>query len=98
MLIGIVLVALCLVDAGATQWELSTRLTHEANPLMARLLACGWGWVWACKLGVAAGVPAIVSAMHRRWWGRWLLAGTGGAYVYAFGCHILIFLATRGVL
>ncbi len=95
--VGLLIALLCLIDAAATQWEISTRLTHEANPLMAPLVAHGWGWVWACKVAVAAGVSAIVSGLHQSWWGRWLLAGTGAAYLYACGCHAVIYLASRGM-
>ena len=96
--VGLFIAVLCLVDAAATHWEISAQLTHEANPLMAPLLACGWGWVWAVKLLTAGAVPAVASVLHRHLWGRWLLLGTSGSYLFTCGCHALILMVDWGIL
>ncbi len=94
--ISVAIALMCLLDTGATQFEVTHRLAEEGNPLIAPLITAGWQYVWLLKIGLAALVICTGNDLWRSLIGRLALRFVLGAHLWVMGVHALIFAIVAG--
>lgn len=93
--LGLLILALCLLDCFATHREWLTFPGMEGNPVMAWVIAAwGWGAVWCLKAGVGTIVLMFAGPLYRSIVGRCLLWLALAVYTAICGVHLLIVIAS----
>jgi hypothetical protein len=92
LILGVLLMLLCVVDAAATQYEVVHRLTSEGNPLGAQIIGTGWGWVWTVKIAAATALLTSISALLARPWGKVLICLVTACYTVITLAHLTVFM------
>jgi hypothetical protein len=91
--LGSLIFALCLLDCGATQWEVSKYAPIEGNGAMAWLIAqYGWGFMWGMKIALGLLIIAVTKALWQRLYGKCLLSVVAAAYVSVTVVHLILFI------
>ena len=93
LILGALLMLLCLVDAAATQCEVSHFLTSEGNPLGAQIIGTGWGWVWTIKIAAPIALLTSIRALLARPWGKVLVCLVTTCYTGIAFAHLMVFMA-----
>ena len=92
--LGLTLAALCLLDAAATQIQMTSGINGEANPIGAQIIKTGWAWVWTFKVGAAVGLLCAITRLLQSKWGKCLVYAVAGAYTIVTFLHLVIFFIT----
>jgi hypothetical protein len=93
LVLGVLLMLLCLIDAAATQFEVTHCLTSEGNPLGVQLIGTGWGWVWTIKIAAPTALLISISALLARPWGKVLVFLVTTCYSGIAIAHLAVFMA-----
>jgi hypothetical protein len=92
LILGVLLTLLCLIDAAATQYEVTHHLTSEGNPLGARIIGVGWVWVWTIKIAAPTALLTSISALLARPWGKVLIFLVTACYTGIAFAHLTVFM------
>jgi len=92
LILGVLLMLLCLIDAAATQYEVTHFLTSEGNPLGANIIGTGWGWVWTIKIAAPTALLTSISALVAKPWGKVLICLVTVCYASIAIAHLAVFL------